>query len=413
MDKNSRVIGNRLQNGAFTSEQVGAYNIYKGARYVPKIMGQWDANVNYEPLSIVINQGNSYTSAQYVPAGVPLSNNGPYWFQTGNFNGQISALGEQVEINKTEITDLKNKTLKTKPLLMGDSFGSGFVEGSGANPQYGWANYINQYLSDYYIQVNSGAGFIGTGALTFSQLLDNVTANDVGEIYVQTAGNDYSFTYEQQVEAINQFATKAFAKFPLLDKIYLIYNVNSGTALLGKSSEIITNIKNNPLLNPNVVVGENFQIIAHNLKYYNPIDGFHPSIDGAKEIALSIANYVKSKNFGFQKRRVGIYTANFGCDIVTCETGLLISGSSPWTPGTYNSNGYYVLNNLTYGTDCPIIRGNYLIMQGVVISNWQVRQYGIMRVLNSELHFVTSELSDTSNIHLLYSGFYPYNDLSA
>lgn len=97
MDMNSKAIGSRLQNGALTSEQVGAYNIYKGARYVPKIMGQWDANVNYEPLSIVINQGNSYTSAQYVPAGVPLQVNGPYWYLTGNFNGQLESINQELE----------------------------------------------------------------------------------------------------------------------------------------------------------------------------------------------------------------------------------------------------------------------------------------------------------------------------
>lgn len=109
MDKNSRLIGNRLQNGALTSEQVGAYNIYKGARYVPKIMGQWDANVNYEPLSIVINQGNSYTSAQYVPAGITLQDNGPYWFLTGNFNGQIVDIENQL----TELEKDVEATIKT------------------------------------------------------------------------------------------------------------------------------------------------------------------------------------------------------------------------------------------------------------------------------------------------------------
>lgn len=101
----------RLQNGAVVTEQVGAYNVYTGARYVPLIMGQWDSTKNYEPLSIVINQGNSYTSAQYVPAGVPLQNNGPYWFLTGNFNGQISSIETQIQDINNDITDI-NSLLK-------------------------------------------------------------------------------------------------------------------------------------------------------------------------------------------------------------------------------------------------------------------------------------------------------------
>lgn len=80
------------------------YNIYKGARYVPLIMGAWDATVEYEPLSIVIVEGNSYTSKWYVPAGVPVTN-ADYWVETGNYNGQIAQLTE----NLNDLTEDVNK----------------------------------------------------------------------------------------------------------------------------------------------------------------------------------------------------------------------------------------------------------------------------------------------------------------
>ena len=35
---------------------------YVGARYVPKIMGEWDKNIPYEALSIVTYKGHSFTS---------------------------------------------------------------------------------------------------------------------------------------------------------------------------------------------------------------------------------------------------------------------------------------------------------------------------------------------------------------
>lgn len=67
---------------------------YIGARYVP-IFGrkdetsiEWDNSKPYEPLTIVLYQGNSFTSRQYVPAGVEIDNQ-EFWANTGNYNAQI------------------------------------------------------------------------------------------------------------------------------------------------------------------------------------------------------------------------------------------------------------------------------------------------------------------------------------
>lgn len=68
---------------------------YIGARYVPIFVGTWDNTQSYEPLSIVQYQGNSYTSRQYVPAGVAIANDA-YWAETGNFNAQIEAYRQEV-----------------------------------------------------------------------------------------------------------------------------------------------------------------------------------------------------------------------------------------------------------------------------------------------------------------------------
>jgi len=89
---------------AFTPEQiaqileeffktVGARQ-YIGARYVP-IFGrkdetsiEWDNTKPYEPLTIVLYQGNSFTSRQYVPEGVEITNQ-EFWAITGNYNAQV------------------------------------------------------------------------------------------------------------------------------------------------------------------------------------------------------------------------------------------------------------------------------------------------------------------------------------
>ena len=59
---------------------------YIGARYVPLIMGEWDSTATYEPLSVVLYEGNSYTSRTFVPAGIPIDND-VYWALSGNVVG--------------------------------------------------------------------------------------------------------------------------------------------------------------------------------------------------------------------------------------------------------------------------------------------------------------------------------------
>lgn len=77
-------------------------NVYVGYRYVPKIMGDWDNAQIYEPLSIVQYQGASYTSRQYVPVGVEITN-GEYWAVTGNYNAQVEQYRQDVRNLQNEV----------------------------------------------------------------------------------------------------------------------------------------------------------------------------------------------------------------------------------------------------------------------------------------------------------------------
>lgn len=76
---------------------------YVGARYVPLFVGEWDNTNTYEPLSIVQYQGNSYTSRQYVPTGIAITNEA-YWAETGNFNAQVEAYRQEVLTFDNRIT---------------------------------------------------------------------------------------------------------------------------------------------------------------------------------------------------------------------------------------------------------------------------------------------------------------------
>ena len=75
---------------------------YIGARYVPMFGRkgessiEWDNTEPYEPLTIVMYQGNSFTSKTYVPTGVAITDTA-YWANTGNYNAQVEAYRQQVE----------------------------------------------------------------------------------------------------------------------------------------------------------------------------------------------------------------------------------------------------------------------------------------------------------------------------
>lgn len=75
---------------------------YIGSRYVPIFAEpeEWTEDATYEPLTIVTCQGNSYTSKQYVPKGIEITNR-KYWAVTGNYNAQV----EQYRVETREAVE--------------------------------------------------------------------------------------------------------------------------------------------------------------------------------------------------------------------------------------------------------------------------------------------------------------------
>lgn len=87
---------------------------YIGARYVPLFAkpAEWENTRTYEPLTIVLHEGNSYTSRQYVPTGIDIGNN-EYWALTGNYNAQIESYRKDTahalslaQTNKNDIANI-------------------------------------------------------------------------------------------------------------------------------------------------------------------------------------------------------------------------------------------------------------------------------------------------------------------
>ena len=65
-----------------------------------KHQGEWDDTKEYDRLSVVLHEGNSYTSVKSVPVGIDILND-EFWVLTGNYNAQIENHREEIErVNK-------------------------------------------------------------------------------------------------------------------------------------------------------------------------------------------------------------------------------------------------------------------------------------------------------------------------
>lgn len=92
---------------------------YVGARYVPLFMGDWDVDADYEPLSIVQYQGNSYTSRQSVPHGIDITNTA-YWAVTGNYNAQVEAYRQEVRTLSGTVSEIASDVAEWDEELAGE-----------------------------------------------------------------------------------------------------------------------------------------------------------------------------------------------------------------------------------------------------------------------------------------------------
>ena len=96
---------------------------YVGARYVPVFADplEWSSTQGYESLTVVLHEGNSYTSRQSVPVGIDI-NNTAYWAETGNYNAQIEAYRQEVMTYDGRITANANAIdAETQARINGDN----------------------------------------------------------------------------------------------------------------------------------------------------------------------------------------------------------------------------------------------------------------------------------------------------
>lgn len=191
---------------------------YVGARYVPKVMGEWNKALQYEALSIVTYAGNSFTSKVPVPANIDISNK-TYWVNTGNYNAQVEAYRQQTaqlenRLN-SEIIDRKNDT-KDNILWIGDSYS--------VNYNHKLPNGVRYMLNakNWYEYSKGGAGFSGAWAgATFNDLIEQAKSElsasqkeMIKHVYIVGGANDSSFLWTELKDKVVSTVQNARNSFP-------------------------------------------------------------------------------------------------------------------------------------------------------------------------------------------------------
>lgn len=191
---------------------------YVGARYVPKVMGEWNKALQYEALSIVTYSGNSFTSKVPVPANIDISNKS-YWVNTGNYNAQVELYRQetaQLENHlNNEIIDRKNDT-KDNILWIGDSYS--------VNYNHKLPNGVRDMLNakNWYEYSKGGAGFAGAWAgASFNDLIEQAKnemsasqKEKIKYVYIVGGANDSSFSWTNLKPKVISTVQNARNSFP-------------------------------------------------------------------------------------------------------------------------------------------------------------------------------------------------------
>ena len=290
---------------------------YIGARYVPLFADplQWSSARAYEPLTIVTNQGNSYTSRQYVPTGIDIANT-DYWALTGNYNAQIEQYRQEVQDYAQQVTDLANTVnnidkelyAKKKAILIGDSYLRNYSSETYESP--GWGDFFETY-SGYDCSVrykSGGAGWVNKGTsdteagLNFVDMLEKAhtehtdDANQFKAIVVQGIINDLQTNKKQSdiLANIATFCNNAHTWFPNA----IVYVSMAVCSKKYQYDTVLLNVVR--AMKDYSVTNLRSQVFANNSYYWflghvndwGRGDDIHPNPVGYTKLAQYMANFV-------------------------------------------------------------------------------------------------------------------------
>lgn len=304
---------------------------YIGARYVP-IFGrkdetsiQWDNTKPYEPLTVVLYQGNSYTSRQYVPTGIPITDES-YWALTGNYNAQVEAYRNEVQTFDNRITansdaignfneelgqfedEVRGALATAGHKRVAIYFGNSYTNGEGSTTGDTGLRALTSYLFDENYRFTAGGTCFQTYSnhdQTFSTLMDRAIAstefdnNEVTDIIYHSAMGDTRALCEGRTieSAVNATIAKARVNFPNAKNYICFCDMVAGRNTQASYSpkwwlyqlrvhQVFLNLSANKQFIYLGWIGWN----GNNVSGNNAADGYHPNDAGYELLASNFIN---------------------------------------------------------------------------------------------------------------------------
>lgn len=308
---------------------------YIGARYVPRFSevngGVWSDVYSYEPLIIVKNGNDYYTSKQSVPVGIAITNT-DYWVKTGDYNGAISGLQNQIDVIKTRIT---RPRAERKFVILGDSYAGGYTPDSAERK--GWFHYFitqngltlgtNVFKSSATGVGNSKFSLEDT-ELSFVNHLRSVVENvlpsynvsplDITDIIVLGGTNDIAYNSSQISAGMAAFFSYQKEHFP---NAFVKVGVLSGSTDKTYTHQngfinVIANYQNCGKYGAAYITNSEF--ICANRELFSS-DGIHPSVSGYEAISKYTSSIIDAYS-------VDVLYSEYTTTLFTFDSGISSGG---------------------------------------------------------------------------------------
>lgn len=347
---------------------------YVGARYVPVFADplEWSDQTGYEPLTVVLHEGNSYTSRQSVPVGIDIGNTA-YWAQTGNYNAQIeayrrevlaydgritanaNAIAAETQARESEVAEaMADIAAETQARIDGDNalalridslakqtpvqdengrnavfIGDSFMAPTTSYPRklayftaqlMGWTMYNYAYGGSGWVD-EAGAAMNFYHQIQKAAQQISIPVADVDYIVIGGGYNDWNdptpLTYNQLYSAAIQTVKEARAQFPNAQIIaipMMFRNYGVDTHMHDLYSAIVAGI---------AASGVAVKVIKDAYMWqlgFKNVDGVHPTVDLYK----IMAQYVASKVMGGDVKTSRLYSQTLSGDGISTTLNFVI-----------------------------------------------------------------------------------------
>lgn len=363
---------------------------YIGNRYVPKIIGAWDTSKNtpYESLSIVMHNGDSYTSKTFVPISIDITNTN-YWVKTSEFNVQLSSVQNSIISINQSITNLTNSVNSNSQDITS-------IEGQ--------IDTINS-------QLNTINSLLGVGATLPSKTITKTTSAEINTEIASYVTNGYKVIFPEKEFVLNapilipnkakiDFNNCTFKRQPtfIFDMVK-----TSGTSFSdihiqnlyidgNKDADSLTGASASQMFSGLALDASNS--IIENITVYNTVNN-EDNLGSASGVLITGSYNLLSNINAYNNVGTGIYFIGTTNNILNNSKTF----NNTWSGISTNNTGFSLFNNLiSYSNNASniSINGKNNIVNGVQTTN---AGYSGLNIGHSESVNFSSDNTVISNVN--------------